>query len=65
MALALEADCVNGGFRPNASNDILELSAREVVKKHVIGDDGLDLMPDCHVRNLVQANLVVWATPQA
>lgn len=65
VALPFKSNIVNRRARPDAGDDVLELAAGRLVEQHVIGDDGLDLMPGRQVRNLVQPHLVVRPSAQA
>ena len=64
MALAPEAELVDGDVVPDAGDDILQDAPAGLVEQHVVGDDRRHPQPRGEVRELVQPELVVRPAPQ-
>lgn len=64
MALAFEADIVDGGVGPDAADDILQLAALRIMKQHVVRHHRADPDAGGEVRQIVQPQLVARPAAQ-
>ncbi len=64
MAFSRKADIIDGGVRPDAAHDILQLAAVRIVKQHVVRDHRAHVETGGEVRQIVQPQLVARPAAQ-